>query len=104
MPNRTCWRADWERLTVCFAFPAKIRKVIYDGRKFPWDITDAIESLNDWLRYVIKNRRAFPPDGPILDVFYLGLRSVTNRWTRPIQNWTAVLNQFVTLSGDRVIV
>lgn len=88
------WRANWERLTVCFDFPPEIRKVIYT--------TNAIESLNYSLRHVIKNRGAFPSDEAILKVLYLGLRNVAKRWTRPIQNWTAALNQFAILFGDRM--
>lgn len=88
------WRADWTRLTVFFDYPPEIRKVIYT--------TNAIESLNYSLRKVLKNRGAFPSDDAIYKILYLGLRNVAKKWTRPIQNWAAALNQFVILFGDRM--
>jgi len=88
------WRADWERLTVFFDYPPEIRKVIYT--------TNAIESLNYSLRKVLKNRGAFPSDESILKVLYLGMQNVAKKWSMPIRDWKAALNQFVILFGDRV--
>jgi transposase-like protein len=88
------WRADWERLTVFFDFPPDIRRVIYT--------TNAIESLNYSMRRLLKNRGAVPNDESILKLMYLGLNRVAKRWTMPIRNWKAALNQFVILYGDRV--
>ncbi len=88
------WRADWERLTVFFDYPPAIRKVIYT--------TNAIESLNYSLRKVLKNRGAFPSDESILKVLYLGMQNVAKKWSMPIRDWKAALNQFVILFGDRV--
>lgn len=88
------WRADWSRLTVFFDYPPEIRKVVYT--------TNAIESLNYSLRKVLKKRGAFPSDQAIYKVLYLGLQNVAKKWTRPIQNWTAALNQFVILFEDRM--
>jgi transposase-like protein len=88
------WRADWERLTVFFNYSPEIRKVIYT--------TNAIESLNYTLRRVLKNRGAFPNDDSILKILYLAINRVAKKWTMPIRNWKAALNQFVILFGDRV--
>lgn len=88
------WRADWERLTVFFNYSQEIRKVIYT--------TNAIESLNYTLRRVLKNRGAFPNDDSILKILYLAINRVAKKWTMPIRNWKAALNQFVILFGDRV--
>ena len=88
------WGADWERLTVFFGYPPAIRKVVYT--------TNAIESLNDSLRKVLKNCGAFPNDDSILKVFYLALNRVAKRWTRPIWDWATALNQFVIRFPDRV--
>lgn len=88
------WRADWERLTVFFHYPPEIRRVIYT--------TNAIESLNYSLRKVLKNRGAFPNDESICKLFYLALSRIAKKWTMPIRNWKAALNQFVILFGDRV--
>lgn len=90
------WRKDWERLTVFFDYSAEIRKVIYT--------TNAIESLNYSLRRMLKTRGAFPNDDAILKILYLAINRVAKKWTMPIRNWKAALNQFVILFGERVTV
>jgi transposase-like protein len=88
------WLADWDRLTVLFDYPLAIRRVIYT--------TNAIESLNYSLRKVLKGRRAFPTDESIMKLLYMGLQHVAKKWTQPIRDWKAALNQFVILFGERV--
>jgi len=88
------WLADWDRLTVLFDYPPSIRRVIYT--------TNAIESLNYTLRKRLKTRGVFPNDESIVKVLYLALQNVAKKWTRPIRDWKAALNQFVILFGERV--
>ena len=88
------WLADWDRLTVFFDYPAAIRRAVYT--------TNAIESLNYSLRKVLKGRSAFPNDESIIKVLYMGLQHVAKKWTQPIPEWKAALNQFVMLFGERV--
>src|SRR5262252_3500185 len=88
------WLADWDRLTVFFDYPPAIRRAVYT--------TNAIESLNYSLRKVLKGRSAFPNDESILKVLYMGLQHVAKKWTQPIPEWKAALNQFVMLFGERV--
>ena len=88
------WRAEWERLTVFFDYSPEIRKVIYT--------TNAIESLNYSLRRMPKTRGSFPNDDSILKILYLAINRVAKKWTMPIRDWKAALNQFVILFGDRV--
>ena len=88
------WRADWDKLTVFFDYTPEIRKVIYT--------TNAIESLNFSLRKMLKNRGAFPNDDSIIKALYLAINRVAKKWTMPIRDWKAALNQFVILFGDRV--
>lgn len=90
------WKKDWERLTVFFDYSPEIRKVIYT--------TNAIESLNYSLRRMLKTRGAFPNDDAILKVLYLAINRVAKKWTMPIRDWKAALNQFVILFGDRVTI
>ncbi|MCB2167039.1 MAG: IS256 family transposase [Deltaproteobacteria bacterium] len=90
------WRKDWERLTVFFDYSAEIRKVIYT--------TNAIESLNYSLRRMLKTRGAFPNDDAIFKVLYLAINRVAKKWTMPIRDWKAALNQFVILFGERVTI
>jgi len=88
------WRSDWERLTVFLDFPSDIRRVIYT--------TNTIESLNYSLRRVLKTRGSFPNDEAIFKLLYLALNRISKKWTMPIRNWKAALNQFVILYGERV--
>ena len=61
-----------------------------------------IESLNYSLRKRLKTRGTFPNDESIVTVLYLALQQMAKRWTRPIRDWKAALNQFVILFGERV--
>ena len=88
------WENNWDRLTAFFDYPPEVRKVIYT--------TNAIESLNYSLRKVIKGRGAFPHDEAVRKLLYLGLRNVAKKWTMPVRDWKAALNQFIILYGDRV--
>jgi putative transposase len=88
------WRANWERITPFFAYPAEIRKVIYT--------TNAIESVNMSLRKIIKNRGSFPTDEAAVKLLYLALQNITKKWTMPIKDWRAALNRFAILFEDRM--
>ena len=88
------WLADWDRLTVLFDYPPAIRRVI--------STTNALESLNYSLRQVLKGRSAFPNDEAIVKVLYMGRQHVAKKWTQPMRDWKAALNQFVILFGERV--
>jgi putative transposase len=88
------WRRNWSRVIPCFSYPAAIRKAVYT--------TNAIESLNFSLRRITKARGSFPSDEAAIKLLYLGLRSITKRWTMPVQDWKAALNQFSMLFEDRM--
>ena len=88
------WRADWARLTPLFDYPPEIRRVIYT--------TNAIESLNYRLRRVLRNRGAFPNDASIMKLLYLALSNAAKKWTLPIRDWKAALNQFMIRFGKRM--
>ncbi len=88
------WKANWENLNEFFAYPMDIRKAIYT--------TNAIESLNSSLRKVTQKRSAFPTDEAIFKVLYLALTKVEKKWTMPIRDWGAAMNQFAVYFGERV--
>jgi putative transposase len=88
------WRANWARVVPMFSYPAEIRRAVYT--------TNTIESLNMTLRKVSKNRSLFPSDEAVFKLLYLALRNISKRWTMPIQNWSAALNQFAILFDGRV--
>jgi transposase-like protein len=88
------WRENWEELTVFFDFPIEIRHIIYT--------TNLIENLNGKIRKYTKNKLSFPTDDAVMKSVYLALRESSKKWTMPIRNWGMILNQFLTILGDRV--
>ncbi len=88
------WRDNWENLNEFFNYPGYIRKAIYT--------TNAIESLNSSLKKVTKKRSAFPTDDAIYKVLYLALTNASKKWTMPIRDWGAAINQFAIHFEDRV--
>ncbi|GAO35422.1 transposase [Sulfuricella sp. T08] len=88
------WWRNWERIIPFFDYPPEIRKVIYT--------TNAIESVNMSLRKITKNRGSFPSDEALLKLFYLALMNISQKWTMPIRDWKAALNQFTIQFDDRL--
>lgn len=88
------WRQNWARIVPMFSYPAEIRRAVYT--------TNTIESLNMTLRKVSKNRSLFPSDEAVFKLMYLALKNISKRWTMPIPNWSAALNQFAILFEGRV--
>jgi putative transposase len=88
------WRRNWEQVMPFFAYPTEVRRVIYT--------TNAIESLHMTLRKIIKTRGSFPNDDAATKLLYLALRNVKKGWKRSTREWTAALNQFAILFGDRL--
>jgi putative transposase len=88
------WRQHWARVVPMFGYPSEIRRAVYT--------TNTIESLNMTLRKVSKNRPLFPSDEAVFKLLYLALRNISKRWTMPIPNWSAALNQFAILFDGRV--
>ena len=88
------WRGNWARIVPMFGYPSEIRRAIYT--------TNTIESLNMTLRKINKNRSLFSNDEAVFKLMYLGLRNISKRWTLPIRNWSAALNQFAILFEGRV--
>jgi putative transposase len=88
------WRNNWERIIPLFAYPPQIRKAIYT--------TNAIESINMSLRKVTKNRGSFPNDEAMIKLLYLALQNISKKWTMPIRDWKAALNQFTIMFEDRM--
>ncbi len=87
------WNNNWSGIIPFLEFPKDVRKAIYT--------TNAIESVNFTLRKIIKNKQLFPNDLAIKKIIYLALRNISKKWTMPIQNWKAALNQFSIVFADR---
>lgn len=72
----------------------EIRRAIYTA--------NAIESLNMSLRKIIKNRPSFPSTESVMKLQYLALAKISKKWTMPIRDWGAAVNQFAITYGDRM--
>jgi len=88
------WKANWARVVPMFGFPEEIRRAVYT--------TNAIESLNMSLRKIIKNRPSFPSTDAVMKLLYLALNKIGKKWTMPIRDWGAAMNQFAIIYGDRM--
>jgi transposase-like protein len=86
------WDHHWDDLSEFFKYPLEIRRAIYT--------TNAVESLNYQLRQVTKNRSSFSTDDAILKILYLAIRNASKKWTMPIRDWGAALNQFAIEFGN----
>jgi transposase-like protein len=89
------WRSNWDELTVFFDFPLEIRKIIYT--------TNLIENLNGKIRKYTKNKMSFPTDDAVLKSAFLAVQEATKKWTMPIRDWGTILNQFMIIFEDRLI-
>lgn len=88
------WRAKWPEIIPFFKFPDVIRKVVYT--------TNAIESVNYTIRKVTRNRQSFPTTDAAEKLVFMALQNISKRWTMPLRDWGAALNQFAIIYGTRV--
>jgi putative transposase len=88
------WERNWSGIIPFLAYPDYIRKAIYT--------TNTIESINNGIRKVTRNRSIFPDDNAAFKLIYLALHNLAKRWNRPIINWKEALNQFAIIFGDRL--
>jgi transposase-like protein len=86
------WNSHWSDLCEFFKYGPEIRRVIYT--------TNAIESINYQFRRITNNRLLFPNDDAILKVLYLALMNQTKKWTMPIHDWGAALNELAIEFGQ----
>jgi transposase-like protein len=89
------WHTNWDELTTFFDYPVEIRKIIYT--------TNLIENLNSKIRKYTKAKLSFPNDDALKKSVYLAITEIEKKWTMPIRNWAVVLNQFITIFEDRVL-
>ncbi|MDD3944729.1 MAG: transposase [Bacteroidales bacterium] len=89
------WRTNRDDLTTFFDYPVEIRKIIYT--------TNLIENLNGKIRKYTRAKLSFPNDDALKKSVYLAICEIEKKWTMPIKNWAIVLNQFITIFEDRVL-
>lgn len=88
------WRRNWVELAVFFDFPLEIRKIIYT--------TNLIENLNGKIRKYTKTKMSFPTDDAVKKSVYLAINEITKKWTKPIDSWGIIFNQFRVIFGERM--
>ena len=88
------WFKNWENISNYFAFPAEIRKIIYT--------TNTIENLNRNIRKYTKNKTQFSTEKAAIKSVYLACRKLEKTWTKPIDKWGLILNQFKDIFGERL--
>lgn len=76
-----------------FELPQEIRKCIYTS--------NAIESVNSALRKVTRGKGAFPNENSVYKILYLRIKELSEKWSKPIQNWKIIQPQLIELFGDR---
>jgi transposase-like protein len=86
------WRGRWAEVIPFFKFPPEIRKAVYT--------TNAIEPVNFTIQKIIKHRQPFPDDEAAVKLIFMGLKNISRKWTMPIRDWGAALNQFAIIYGD----
>lgn len=88
------WYNNWDNLMVFLQYPEAIRKIIYT--------TNSIESLNNQLRKVTKNKRVFPSDESVFKTLYLTIDYITRKWSLPIRDWNEAMSHFLIKFEDRI--
>ena len=88
------WYNNWDNLMVFLQYPEAIRKIIYT--------TNSIESLNNQLRKVTKNKRVFPSDESVFKTLYLTIDYITRKWSLPIRDWNEAMAHFLIKFEDRI--
>lgn len=88
------WYNNWDNLMIFLQYPEAIRRIIYT--------TNSIESLNNQLRKVTKNKRVFPSDESVFKTLYLTIEYITRKWSMPIQNWNEAMAHFLIKFEDRI--
>jgi putative transposase len=54
------------------------------------------------LRKVTRNRGHFPNDDAMFKLLYLALKNIAKKWTMPIRDWKAALNQLTIMFEERM--
>ena len=88
------WYNNWDNLIIFLQYPEAIRRIIYT--------TNSVESLNNQLRKVTKNKRVFPSDESVFKTLYLTIDYITRKWSMPIQNWNEAMAHFLIKFDDRI--
>lgn len=79
------WEKKWVELTAYFKYPEPIRRLIYT--------TNAVEAVHRQFRQLSKTKGGFPSEMALLKLLFVGLKHISNSWSKPVRNWKLTLNQ-----------
>jgi transposase-like protein len=88
------WRERWNEVIPFLKFPEFIRRAVYT--------TNAIESVNYSLQRALKPRQCFQNDESAMKLIFMTLQRISKKWTMPIRDWGAALNQFDVFYPGRI--
>lgn len=88
------WRTNWDELATFFNYAPELRKLIYT--------TNIIESYHRQLRKVTKAKSLFPNDEALSKILYLVTIDVTEKWTKRVPDWQAIITKLAIRFGDRI--
>ena len=87
------WEENWDILSMFFAYPAEVRKIIYT--------TNIIEGLNRQFRKITKNKQSFTNGDSLRKILYLVSKNIAAHWSVTCRNWDLVSNQLSIMFADR---
>jgi len=87
------WEDNWDNLSNYFEYPLELRKIIYT--------TNTIENLNRGIRKYTKTKTQFTNENAASKSIYLSIKNIEKAWSRPIQNWGLILNQYLIIFDNR---
>lgn len=88
------WRENWTELSVYFAHPQPIRKMI--------DTTNSIENINRQLRKVTKTKSSYTSDDALLKSLYLAILNIPKKYKGIPHNWMCIANQQMIYIEGRI--
>lgn len=88
------WQRNWARLSAFLNYPPAIRKVIYT--------TNTVEGFHRQLRQVTKTKGVFSSETALVKLLYLVQERISEKWSRPMADWSLTLQQLSILFGERV--
>lgn len=87
------WEDNWANLVPYFDFPPEIRKIMYT--------TNTIENLNRGIRKYTKAKSLFVNENAAKKAVFLAISNIDKKWTKPIQNFGLIINQFLIIFDQR---
>jgi transposase-like protein len=89
------WRANWDRLSNFYRYPAALRKIIYTN--------NPIESYHRMVRKVTKTKGAFSSEDAIVKQIYLATMNAHTKWQGQMFGWNGVRNELNQYFGERLL-